>query len=86
MLTRHGAIKVRYIFLMVLVASIFIGYAGLVSAGDHDSKPAKPDQAAQARVIESYGKLPLSFVRNDGQIDSVYTTENAHHKNQQLMS
>ncbi len=32
-------------------------------------KLAKPDQATQVRVIESYGKLPLSFIRNDGQID-----------------
>src|SRR5437667_6296111 len=30
----------------------------------------KPDHAAQARVTESYGKLPLSFEVNRGQMDS----------------
>ena len=28
------------------------------------------DEAARARIDESYGKLPLSFIRNDGQMDS----------------
>ena len=27
------------------------------------------DEATKARVNESYGKLPLSFIQNDGQID-----------------
>src|SRR5205823_1636095 len=30
----------------------------------------KPDHAAQARVMEAYGKLPLSFEANRGQMDS----------------
>ena len=30
----------------------------------------KPDHAAQARVTETYGKLPLSFEANRGQTDS----------------
>ncbi len=31
---------------------------------------AKPDAATQARVVEAYGKLPLSFEVNRGQTDS----------------
>src|SRR5260370_28410234 len=30
----------------------------------------KPDAAAQARVAEAYGQLPLSFEANQGQIDA----------------
>ncbi|TAL47080.1 MAG: hypothetical protein EPN89_09370 [Methylovulum sp.] len=30
---------------------------------------AKPDAAAQARLVETYGKLPLSFEANQGQTD-----------------
>jgi uncharacterized delta-60 repeat protein len=65
----RGFTKRRQGFISVLVISIFMGFVGLVSAGDHDSKLTKPDQATQVRVIESYGNLPLSFIRNDGQID-----------------
>ncbi len=27
------------------------------------------DEATKVRVTENYGKLPLSFIRNDGQMD-----------------
>ena len=30
----------------------------------------KPDKAAITQVNENYGKLPLSFIRNDGQMDN----------------
>src|ERR1700730_18112293 len=33
------------------------------------SLPAEPDPAARGRVMASYGKLPLSFERNQGQSD-----------------
>ena len=36
---------------------------------DPSSLPAQPDPAMKARVIESYGKLPLSFEPNQGQTD-----------------
>src|SRR5436190_8304408 len=32
--------------------------------------PENPDHAAQARVMEAYGKLPLTFEANHGQMDS----------------
>src|ERR1700680_103519 len=32
-------------------------------------RPAEPDPAARGRVMASYGKLPLSFERNQGQTD-----------------
>ncbi|MGA2966747.1 MAG: hypothetical protein ABSD64_11085 [Terriglobales bacterium] len=31
---------------------------------------SQPDPKAQARILESYGKLPLSFEANHGQADS----------------
>ncbi|UJS20680.1 MAG: hypothetical protein L3J18_17630 [Candidatus Brocadia sp.] len=36
-----------------------------------DSMPHqdKPDELARLKAAESYGKLPLSFIRNDGQVD-----------------
>jgi len=33
------------------------------------SLPSKPDQPVKARVSEAFGKLPLSFEANDGQVD-----------------
>ena len=39
------------------------------------------DEAAMARIDESYGKLPLSFIRNDGQMDNkvkFYEKGNGH--------
>jgi hypothetical protein len=35
-----------------------------------DSAPGRPPQAAQPRLVEAYGKLPLSFELNRGQSDS----------------
>src|SRR5215831_16715736 len=34
------------------------------------SSLSKPDEAAQARISEAYGRLPLSFEANKGQTDS----------------
>src|SRR5574341_293339 len=34
-----------------------------------DSLPSKPDQPVKTRVSEAFGKLPLSFEANDGQVD-----------------
>jgi hypothetical protein len=31
--------------------------------------PKAPDKAAKARIVENYGKLPLSFEKNQGQTD-----------------
>jgi hypothetical protein len=31
---------------------------------------SKPDPAAQAKIVENYGKLPLRFEANHGQADA----------------
>ena len=31
--------------------------------------PKTPDRAGKARIVENYGKLPLSFEKNQGQTD-----------------
>jgi hypothetical protein len=36
----------------------------------HAAIPPKPGTAAQARIVEGYGKLPLSFEANQGQTDA----------------
>ncbi|MCC7239491.1 MAG: hypothetical protein IT421_08320, partial [Candidatus Brocadia sp.] len=33
------------------------------------SNPQSTEDAAPSRVVETYGKLPLYFIRNDGQMD-----------------
>jgi hypothetical protein len=32
-------------------------------------KAPEPDRAGKARIVENYGKLPLSFEKNQGQTD-----------------
>ena len=70
--------KRKRVFVSALVISIFIGFIGLAYADTTNTKseadviesvPEKTDHAAQAQVNENYGRLPLSFLRNDGQID-----------------
>jgi hypothetical protein len=39
------------------------------SAGVTSASVSKPDPAARARVAASYGKLALSFEKNNGQTD-----------------
>ncbi len=64
-----GMIKTKHVYVMTLLFSIFIVYAGLANAETSIPTLNKPDQATQAKLSENYGKLPLSFVQNDGQID-----------------
>jgi len=67
----RGLMKRRQIFVSALVISAFMGLVGMSFANTADTKSVseKTDHAALARLNESYGKLPLSFVRNDGQLD-----------------
>ena len=73
-----GLMKRRRVFVSALVISIFIGFIGLAYANTTNTKseadviesvPEKTDHAVRAQVSKNYGKLPLSFIRNDGQID-----------------
>ena len=70
--------KRKRVFVSALVISIFIGFIGLAYADTTNTKseadviesvPEKTDHAVRAQVSKNYGKLPLSFIRNDGQID-----------------
>ena len=67
----RGLKKSRQGFISVLVISILMGIVGLAYANTASTKsvPEKTDHAARAQVNKNYGKLPLSFIRNDGQID-----------------
>ncbi len=42
---------------------------GFKAIGESMPPQEKPDELARLKVEESYGKLPMSFIRNDGQID-----------------
>jgi len=41
----------------------------MASKTSNPAAPVKADQATEARLVESYGKLPLSFEANQGQTD-----------------
>ena|SRR2546422_440289 len=66
----------------VRLVALLLPLAGWIVAREPDSRDSSPgrgagsikglekaDHAAQARVTESYGKLPLSFEANRGQVD-----------------
>ena len=67
----RGFTKRRQGFISALVISISVGFVGLadVNAASTKSIPEKTDHAVRAQVNENYGKLPLSFIRNDGQLN-----------------
>ena len=67
----RGLMKRRQGFISALVISIFVGFVGLAYANTASTKsvPENTDHAAKAQVDKNYGKLPLSFIRNDGQMD-----------------
>src|SRR5881396_1907639 len=73
----------RNLLRSVRLVALLLPLAAWIVAKEPDSKDSspgrgagslkgleKPDHAAQARVTESYGKLPLSFEVNRGQMDS----------------
>src|SRR6266496_1419979 len=73
----------RNVLRSVRLVALLLPLAGWIVAKEPDSKDSSPvrgagsiksveqaDHAAQARVTESYGKLPLSFEANRGQMDS----------------
>ena len=57
-----GLITLFTLFLFVLL-NTFPGLALAVP------KALEPDRAGKARIVENYGKLPLSFEENQGQTD-----------------
>ena len=56
--------KLSALFLTVCFILIFFATPSLSSP-----KPIETDTAIKTKVIESYGKLPLSFIENQGQIN-----------------
>ena len=61
-------------FKFSIIALLSVMALLLVMPNRHDAllnhaQPAKPDQANQQRLVESYGKLPMSFEANRGQTD-----------------
>ena len=71
--------RTRLICFSAVKALLFLGVASTcalaatpATAAKSDAARARlgqPDSAAQARILESYGKLPLSFEENRGQTD-----------------
>ncbi len=72
----------RNVLRSVRLVALLLPLAGWIAAKEPDSRDSSPgrgagsikglekaDHAAQARVTESYGKLPLSFEANRGQVD-----------------
>ena len=49
-----------------LIISIFLLFVLVVGSFAADDNI---DEATKGRIHENYGKLPLSFIQNDGQID-----------------
>jgi hypothetical protein len=69
----------RFVCLFVILGSIMLAAqsnpAGLISLGrpvpsSLPSGLSKPDAKTQSKILESYGKLPLTFERNQGQINA----------------
>jgi len=74
-------IKTKQVLAMALAVGVFIGYVGLANADVSGTKLTTPDQATKAKISENYGKLPLSFIQNDGQMDKkvkYYERGNGH--------
>ena len=51
--------------MVVVIFGIAIGFSGWALA----KKSVEVDTVTKARLQKAYGKLPLSFIRNDGQLD-----------------
>jgi len=63
------AVLVFVVVLMILVAPMALGQ--VTSAGQPPGKPYAASVAAgQARILDNYGRLPLSFEANRGQADA----------------
>src|SRR6266536_2782587 len=77
---RHCLRNIRLIVLLLPMTGWIVGSHSKVNSSDRAGSPMeasvsirgleKPDHAAQGRVTEAYGKLPLSFEANRGQMDS----------------
>ena len=70
MIRRHVTVRPH-----VLTALVLMGLLGVAPSPPASAvaKPAaeagKPDAGKNAQVVSAYGKLPLSFIQNDGQVD-----------------
>ena len=84
--------KRKVLLLSLLVATVFLMAQLLKVAGILPSfNSSKPDSSQKEKVLEAYGKLPLYFIKNEGQLDekvkyyekglghAVYFTEDGIH-------
>ena len=75
-MTHQGSLKTRVLnvfFLFIAVLPVLIAFAAQAQQ-DGSGRPsaqssAAPVPTAQARILNDYGKLPLSFEANHGQTD-----------------
>ncbi|HWT03932.1 MAG TPA: Calx-beta domain-containing protein, partial [Pyrinomonadaceae bacterium] len=55
---------------VAVIASFFLASRGEASSGTPAAPAAPLDQSARDKIGEAYGKLPISFVANEGQADA----------------
>jgi len=74
--SRRPSVRRQFLFCFLLLALLLTGTAGLIPAtvpvvaGSPVPHEPETDLVTHARLRESYGKLPLSFEANRGQMDS----------------
>ena len=64
-----SAVKALFVFGVASTWAHAATPATAANSGPARARLGQPDSAAQARILESYGKLPLSFEENRGQTD-----------------
>ena len=70
---RHAGWLIYLLIPFILIALVHTKVMGMESSG--------VDKATEAKVQETYGKLPLYFIQNDGQVDKkvkFYEKGNGH--------
>jgi Beta-propeller repeat len=65
----HQRILMLTLATLFTVALTCTGQSGL-ALPNHSAGSLKPDQATQGKILQRYGKLPLSFEANQGQADT----------------
>jgi hypothetical protein len=65
--------RIRRVVLILGIVCLLASFAGVIMVGAHKDKPQPAASAnavtAKTRIAEQFGKLPLSFEINKGQID-----------------
>src|SRR5580698_6785174 len=75
MLKRVKSSRLPWFLRVLPVGGLAMGVISLVSlhslAASPSPQPVQKSPAGNAKLVRSYGKLPLSFEANEGQVDSV---------------